>query len=127
MSSVREEGLASYRVACEHDRNGREAEAIPNYELALELGLSAEDRRGALVGLGSSLRNVRRYADAIAVLTRAVREFPEDASLAAFLSLALYSGGDVRSAMVTLLDVVLRHAPVGEYARALSFYRDQLQ
>ncbi len=29
-------------------------------------------------------------------------------------------------AVVTLLDVVLRHAPVGEYARALAAYRDQL-
>jgi len=126
MSSVHEEGLAAYRVACDHDRHGREAEAIPNYERALALGLPADDRRGALVGLGSSLRNVGRHADAVAVLRDAVREFPDDASLATFLSLALYSSGDPRAAMVTLLDVVLRHAPVAEYARALSAYRDQL-
>jgi tetratricopeptide (TPR) repeat protein len=126
MPSNLREGVAAYRTACEHDRNGREAEAIPCYELALDLGLSADDRRGALLGLGSSLRNVKRYADSIAVLTMAVRELPDDAALQTFLALALYSGGDPRSAMVRLLDLALRHAPLGEYARALSAYRDQL-
>ena len=47
-----------YDEACAFDRSGREAEAIPCYEEALELGLPDGLRRQALLGLGSSYRNV---------------------------------------------------------------------
>ena len=51
-----------YDEACAFDRSGREAEAIPCYEEALELGLPDGLRRQALLGLGSSYRNVLRHA-----------------------------------------------------------------
>ena len=57
-----------YDEACAFDRSGREAEAIPCYEEALELGLPDGLRRQALLGLGSSYRNVLRHADAISLL-----------------------------------------------------------
>ncbi len=126
MSSAAEPGHAAYLVASDHDRHGRELEAIPNYEEALALGLCDAERQGALLGLGSSLRNVGRNADAVRVLRDAVNAFPEDAALAAFLGLALYSAGDARAAVVALLDLTLRHAPVGPYSRALTAYRDAL-
>ena len=79
-----------------------------------------------MLGLGSWLRNVGRHADAIRTLTTAVSEFPADAALPAFLALALHSHGDHTQAMTTLLDLVLKHAPIGQYARALRQYRDTL-
>jgi tetratricopeptide (TPR) repeat protein len=120
------DGTAAYAQACQRDRNGDEAEAIPFYEEALRLGLPQADRRGALLGLGSSLRNVGRHDDAVATLERAVAEFPDDAALRAFLSLALYSKGNKRAAMVELLDLTIKYAPVGQYSRALRGYRDSL-
>ena len=43
---------------CDHDRAGREEEAIPCYFEALELGLGDPWRQQALLGLGSSYRVV---------------------------------------------------------------------
>ena len=122
----RDEARAAYDRACTHDRAGREAEAIPEYERALAAGLSDDDRRGALVGLGSSLRNVARVAEAVAVLESAVAEFPEDGALRSFLALAHYSAGDGRAAVKELLGLAIRHAPIAPYARALTAYRDEL-
>jgi tetratricopeptide (TPR) repeat protein len=116
----------AYARACTHDRAGEEAEAIPHYERALALGLEGEERRGAQLGLGSSLRNVGRHADAVRVLEAALEAHPGDAALLAFLGLALHSAGRSAEAVGALLDVVLRHAPLGRYARALSAYRGDL-
>ena len=120
------EATNAYEQACAHDRAAEEVAAIPHYEKALALGLPADERRGALVGLGSSLRNVGRCGDAVRVLRAAVSEYPNDAALAAFLALALYSEGHPREAVQTLLSIAIRNAPVGEYARALTAYRDAL-
>jgi tetratricopeptide (TPR) repeat protein len=120
------EARAAYDAACEHDRHGEEAAAIPDYERALALGLPPEERWQALLGLGSSLRNVGRNEEAVRVLRAAVAEFPDQAALRAFLALALHSQGEGREAMVALLDLTLRYAPVGRYARSLGEYRDLL-
>jgi tetratricopeptide (TPR) repeat protein len=123
---MNEEAERAFAAACAHDAKGEEAEAVPLYELALAAGLDGKKRRDALIGLGSSLRNVGRLDDSVHVLSAAAAEFPDDAALLAFLALALYSRGDARAATQALLDLVLRHAPVGEYRRALARYRDTL-
>lgn len=125
-SSSPSPGLSEYERACAHDRAGEEQEAIPHYEQALQLGLDTVERRGALVGLGSFLRNVGRHEDSVRILTEALAEYPGDAALGAFRALALHSQGNHTHAVTTLLDVVLQHAPVGQYQRALSWYRDEL-
>jgi len=115
-----------YDEACAHDRAGREEEAIPCYEEALELGLADPLRQQALLGLGSSYRNVLRHADAIALLRGAVDEYPDDHALAVFLSLALWSGGREREAMQALGRVTLESADLRGYGRAAAVYLDQL-
>ena len=115
-----------YDEACDHDRAGREEEAIPCYEEALSLGLPDPQRRRALVGLGSSYRNVLRHADAISLLRGAVDEYPEDAAIRVFLSLALWSGGREREAMQALAQVTLESADLQGYSRAARFYFDEL-
>ena len=115
-----------YDEACAHDRAGREEEAIPCYEEALELGLPDPLRQQALLGLGSSYRNVLRHADAIALLRGAVDEYPDDHALAVFLSLALWSGGREREAMQALGRVTLESADLRGYGRAAAVYLDQL-
>ncbi len=119
-------GDDAYRAACAHDRIGEEAEAIPDYELALQLGLSDEDTAGAMLGLGSSLRNVGRFADAVAVLKEGVQRYPQNAGLRAFLGLAHHSNDEAAAAVGVLLDLVIEHAPLDGYDRALSHYRDEL-
>lgn len=120
-------GSSLYAEACAHDARGEEAEAIVKYEQALKLGLSVEGRRGALIGLGSSLRNVLRYTDSINVLEAAVAEYPKDACLPSFLALSLFSSGRVGEAVALLLEVIAGHAPVDTYARALNQYAAQVR
>ena len=115
-----------YDEACAFDRAGREAEAIPCYEEALELGLPDGLRRQALLGLGSSYRNVLRHADAIALLGDAVAEYPDDDALQVFLALALWSGGQEREAMQALARVTLESADLRGYGRAAQHYFDHL-
>jgi len=107
------EAKAAFDSACEHDRHGEESAAIPDYERALALGLAPEQRWQALLGLGSSLRNVGRREEAVRVLRAAVAEFPDQAALRPFLALALHSQGEGREAIVALLDLALRYAPIG--------------
>lgn len=71
---VRAQVAAAY--AC--DRLGLENEAIPYYEAALKLGIPADERPKFLLGFGSTLRNVSRVDEAVARLTEALREYPDN-------------------------------------------------
>ena len=113
--------------ACDHDRVGREEEAIPCYVEALDLGLGDPWRQQALLGLGSSYRNVLRHAEAISVLSEASTEYPDDDALRVFLALALWSGGREREAFELLGKVVVDTADLRGYRRAASFYLDHIE
>ncbi|MFF8289044.1 tetratricopeptide repeat protein [Streptomyces sp. NPDC016309] len=119
----------AYRTACVHDRLGLEAEAAPFYERCLTgTGLSAEDRRGAFLGLGSTYRVLGRNTRAVDTFRRGVAEYPDDGGLRAFLAMALYTG-ERHEAMRILLDMLATtsHDPsVQQYRRALALYAEYL-
>jgi tetratricopeptide (TPR) repeat protein len=124
---VNELARQRFDEACDHDRAGREDEAIPCYVEALELGLGDPWRQQALLGLGSSYRNVLRHADAIAVLRDGTAEYPDDDALRVFLALALWSGGREREAFALLGRVAVDSADLRGYRRAASFYLDHVE
>jgi tetratricopeptide (TPR) repeat protein len=107
----------------EHDSAGRADEAIPLYEQALAAGLAGEQRARCLLQLGSSLRNVGRVDDAVALLRGARREYPEFRPLRAFLALALHSAGRDREALAELIEAI---ADEGDYERSLRAYAADL-
>ncbi len=118
-----------YEIGSEHDSAGREAEAIPHYERALELGLTDELVPGALLQLGSSLRNVGRLDESLAVLDDGVGRFPDHVALRLFRALTLSSAGRDREALVDLLELVRTRLDVPEvqrYARSLAYYTGEL-
>lgn len=118
-----------YETACAHDRKGDESAAIPCYEKALELGLSGDDRKLALLGLGSSLRNVGRHQDSVNVLFDAVAEYPDHLPLKVFLSLSLHTAGLHREATELLLSMLVNELPAERfdgYLKAIDFYRQNL-
>ncbi|MFB7861181.1 tetratricopeptide repeat protein [Streptomyces sp. NPDC056069] len=124
----------AYQTAWAHDVLGLEAEAVPYYERALAAGpapggLSAEDRRGALLGLGSTYRTLGRYAEAVTTLSRGTDEFPEDGALRAFLAMALYNTGEHHDAVRLLIRLLVETSDdryVRQYREALSFYAEDL-
>ena len=119
-------GEPAFERAATHDRAGREAEAIPEYEEALRLGLPDGVRRRALLGLGSSLRNVGRFDDAVRVLDDACAHFPDDHALRAFRALAVASAGRCEPALGDALLLVAEQVELAGYARALRKYAGEL-
>lgn len=79
-----ERAHAYYDLAVFHDNNSREAEAIPNYERALELGLEQTTRVEALAWLASSLYKTGRVQEA-AVRAREAEALVEDQQLRSFV------------------------------------------
>ncbi|MEV8585804.1 tetratricopeptide repeat protein [Streptomyces sp. NPDC051180] len=120
----------AYQTAWAHDVLGREAQAVPYYERALAgTGLTPEDRRGALLGLGSTYRVLGRYEDAVALLTAAAEEFPEDGSLRAFLAMALYNTGRHHESVRLLLRLLAATSDdpsVRKYRPAIEHYAEDL-
>ncbi|WP_420712221.1 tetratricopeptide repeat protein [Streptomyces sp. NRRL S-920] len=120
----------AYQTAWVHDTLGLEAEAVPYYERALAgPGLSADDRRGALLGLGSTYRVLGRYEEAVATLGDAAAEFPDDCALKTFLAMALYNTGRTHDAMeilLTLLAATSKDPGIAGYRPAIEEYAKDL-
>ena len=106
------------------DREGFEAEAIPHYEQAIAAGLSGEPLEKALLGLGSSLRNVERIDESVAVLEDACRRFPDHQGLSVFLAFSLWSAGRQSEALALL---ARRLGEGSGYERAIREYADDIE
>ncbi|MEU1619255.1 tetratricopeptide repeat protein [Streptomyces sp. NPDC005722] len=120
----------AYQAAWAHDVLGLEAEAVPFYEQALRgTGLSEDDRRGALLGLGSTYRILGRYDEAVRLLRAAMMDFPRDGALRTFLAMALYNTGGHREAMRILLTLLAESSTdpdVARYRQAVAYYAEDL-
>jgi tetratricopeptide (TPR) repeat protein len=117
-------GQEDLERAFDYDREGFEAEAIPHYEKAIAAGLSGEQLERALLGLGSSLRNVDRVEESVAVLEDACRRFPDHQALPVFLAFSLWSAGRRGEALALLA------RKLGEgsgYERAVREYADAIE
>jgi Flp pilus assembly protein TadD len=120
---------AWYELACSFDREGREEAAVAPYKRALALGLAEPQLQGALLGLGSTLRNVGAPDEAVELLTGACERFPDRADLRVFLAFARQSAGDPGAALATLLNLILESPGIDlhGYERAIRYYTDELQ
>jgi tetratricopeptide (TPR) repeat protein len=119
-----------YEYASALDFADREADAAPLYERALAIGLAGEEERRALAQYGSTLRNVGRHQQAVAVLDDARRRFPDDLALAAFHALALSDAGRAPEAVADLIELAIEHAgsaDLSAYAAPLRRYADELR
>ena len=116
-------GREELEQAFAYDREGLEAEAIPHYERAIAAGLGDEQLAKAMLGLGSSLRNVDRFDESVTVLEDAVARFPDDRSLPVFLAFSLWSAGRGNEALA----LVARRLGDGTgYERAIGEYADDI-
>ncbi|XRQ16088.1 tetratricopeptide repeat protein, partial [Actinomadura welshii] len=118
--------IALYELASAHDSIGNEAEAAAHYREALAGGLAGKRRREATIQFASTLRNLGRAEESVALLTAerdAVSDELDDA-LTAFLALALTDLGREREAASLALDALSRHLP--QYNRSLSNYAKAL-
>jgi catechol 2,3-dioxygenase-like lactoylglutathione lyase family enzyme len=112
------------------DRAGDESGAVEFYDAAWRLGVPPADEAEFVVGYGSTLRNVGRTDDALAVLGAFIDAHPDNLAARCFRALALHSAQRPARALAELIDVALElHAAspsLTRYRRALSEYRDGL-
>ncbi|MDF9717793.1 tetratricopeptide repeat protein [Nocardioides sp. ChNu-99] len=114
------DAAAAFERASLHDMLGEEHAAVPHYRAALATGLDPERQGYATVQLASTLRNVGRSDEAVALLEPLADDERLGPAARAFLALALHDLGR-RSDALRL--VLADHAPaVPLYGRALAEY-----
>lgn len=117
--------VALFERAGARDSAGREAEAEPLYRAALDRGLAGSLRVQAHIQLASTVRNLGRPVEAIALLDAVEAEAGElrDA-VVAFRALALADAGDARRAASEALAALAPH--LVRYRVSLAAYAAQL-
>jgi tetratricopeptide (TPR) repeat protein len=114
--------VGAFERASAFDSTGHSERAVPLYRQALEAGLTGERRRRAVIQLASSLRNLGRPAESVALLTteRDAGSDQLDDAVRAFLALALADVGRDREALSIALVALAPHLP--RYQRSLANY-----
>jgi tetratricopeptide (TPR) repeat protein len=116
-------------TAWTHDSLGLEEEAAEHYEAALANGLSGEDLRGALLGLGSTYRTLGRDEDSERIFRRGLEEFPDFRPYRVFRAMLQYNRGEAREAVRELIEVLVETTSdpaIQRYQRALAGYAEDL-
>lgn len=124
-----EDAAVNLQCAWVHDKLGLEAEAVPFYEKALEVGLDGKDLQDALLGLGSTYRALGRYEESVQILDRGVTNFPDDPAMKVFKAMALYNEGRAKEACELLLTVIAstdQPEPIARYRSAIADYASDL-
>jgi tetratricopeptide (TPR) repeat protein len=117
-----DDAVGLFERAAARDSTGHSDLAVPLYRRALENGLDGERRRRAVIQLASSLRNLGRASESVALL-EAERERGSDHlddAVSAFLALALVDTGREREAVSVALTALAPHLP--RYQRSLTNY-----
>ena len=119
----------NYQCAWIHDLLGLEREAIPFYEKAVETGISGDDLKSALLGIGSTYRCIGEYQKSIDTFQQALSLFPDSHEFNVFLAMAYYNIGEYAKAMELLLNSLADTSSdegILRYQRAIRFYSDKL-
>ncbi len=120
------DAVGLFERASARDSTGRSDLAVPLYEAAIAAGLSGTRRRRATIQMASSLRNLGRSAEAVALLTAELDEGSDelDGAVRAFLALALADTGRERKALSVALTALSEYLP--RYNRSLARYAEDL-
>jgi tetratricopeptide (TPR) repeat protein len=115
-------GIAAFERACSFDSTGHSDRAVPLYRQALEAGLTGERRRRAVIQLASSLRNLGRPEESVALLTAELDAGSDhlDDAVRAVLALALTDVGREREAVSVAVGALAAHLP--RYQRSMANY-----
>jgi Flp pilus assembly protein TadD len=117
-----DDAIGLFEKACSFDSTGRSDLAVPLYRQALEIGLTGERRRRAVIQMASSLRNLDRAEESVALLTAELDSASDDLddAVRAVLALALVDTGREREAVSIALIALAPHLP--RYQRSMANY-----
>ncbi|MFP7253798.1 tetratricopeptide repeat protein [Terribacillus goriensis] len=128
-SAYPDDAEIQYQCAWSFDVLGEEANAVPYYERAIEIGLSSENEEGAYLGLGSTYRTLGHYKKAEQILKEAMKLFPKNNAFPVFYAMVKYNQKDHGEAMRILLQLLAEttsDCDILEYRKAIAFYADKL-
>lgn len=94
-----------YEVGGAYDTAGEEETAAGYYERALAAGLAGDTLRRCLLQYGSTLRNLDRFGESLAVLDRARALFPDSESVQVWHALSLHAAGRSDQAVAELMEL----------------------
>ena len=114
------DGRAAFELAGMYDSMGFEAQAGAEYERALERGLDEARHAQLAVQYGSTLRNLGRLDEAIAVLQAAPTHESTGSAPRVVLALALHSAGRTDEALRVAIEAQLDALP--RYQRSMRNY-----
>ena len=114
------DGRAAFELAGMYDSMGFEAEAGAEYERALELGLDQARHAQVAVQYGSTLRNLGRFDEAIAILNAAPTHESTGSAPRVVLALALHSAGRKDEALRVAIEAQINALP--QYQRSMRNY-----
>lgn len=106
-----------YELAGSYDTAGQEGTAEKYYLEAFEAGLSGDRRRRALLQYGSTLRNLGRFEESLAVFADARQQYPESDSLRLFEILSLHAAGRPNTALAEALSLIADRVDSAEVKR----------
>ncbi len=116
--------LALFERGGSRDSGGRPDEAEPLYREALALGLPEDERAQCTIQLASTIRNLGRPEESLALLRDADPYPPYAVATAAFVALTLSSLGRTNEGLAELLHAVAPTLP--RYQRSVNAYADVL-
>jgi hypothetical protein len=104
------------------DSTGHSDLAVPLYQQGLGAGLAGERRRRAVIQMASSLRNLDRSQESVALLTAELRNGSDhlDDAVKTVLALALTDVGREREAVAVAVEALAAHLP--RYQRSMANY-----
>ncbi|QEV99578.1 tetratricopeptide repeat protein [Microbacterium caowuchunii] len=114
------DGRGAFELASMYDSMGFEAEAGAEYERALELTLDDARHAQLAVQYGSTLRNLGRLDEAIAVLSAAPTHESTGSAPRVVLALALHSAGRKDEALRVAIEAQIEALP--RYQRSMRNY-----
>ena len=123
-----DDAVALFERAGARDSAGLEAEAEVLYRRALEIGLDDQRRTRATIQLSSTIRNLGKVDEALAMLRAEYEREPRgplhDAA-AAFYALALVSSREAERAASIALETLAPHLP--RYTRSVTGYAREIR
>lgn len=114
--------IGDFERASAFDSTGHSDLAVPLYRRALDRGLTGERRRRAVIQMASSLRNLGRPEESVALLTAELHAASDhlDDAVKAVLALALTDIGREREAVSIAVAALAPHLP--RYQRSMANY-----
>jgi|LakMenEpi03Aug12_release.lakeMendotaPanAssembly.Ray.scaffolds.fasta_scaffold170373_4 tetratricopeptide (TPR) repeat protein len=122
-------GYKNYQKALKLDSEGKELEAIPIYELALEQGLPENEIPNLLICLGSSYRVIKNYQKSLEILETASQKYPDNLAVKTFLAMTLFDCKNFQKATSLLLEIVATNPTdqnLQNFQKAIEFYSQNI-